>query len=207
MDQQFGPRTQEAKKPDGDGLNPVPSVSRTLEKQGSSVLRCSFGLTPLLQRGSGDRFLPLRLGSCVESQGTQGDLESSAKAPAHKCALALGHFLTFLKGKHVLVRSDNTSTVYRVNHQGDTRSSQSLQEARSLLQWIWPRLASLWEMHLPGVQNKSTHMLSRLKPPLGEWRLNLVVVQMTWERYSKAKVDLFASKSSTHCPPWFSVSL
>lgn len=196
MDQQFGPRTQEAQKPDGDGLNPVPSVSRTLEKQGSSVLRCSFGLTPLLQRGSGDRFLPLRLGSCVESQGTQGDLESSAKAPAHKCALAL-----------VLVRSNNTSTVYRVNHQGGTRSSQSLQEARSLLQWIWPRLASLREMHLSGVQNKSTHMLSRLKPPLGEWRLNLVVVQMTWERYSKAKVDLFASKSSTHCPLWFSVSL
>lgn len=48
--------------------------------------------------------------------------------------LVLRHFLPFLKGRHVLVRSDNTSTVYHVNHQGGTRSSRSLWEAQRLLQ-------------------------------------------------------------------------
>ena len=32
--------------------------------------------------------------------------------------LTLKHFVPFLKGKHVLVPTDNTSTVFHVNHQG-----------------------------------------------------------------------------------------
>ena len=40
--------------------------------------------------------------------------------------LALRHFLPVLRDRHVLVRTDNTSTVYHVNHQGGTRSRQSL---------------------------------------------------------------------------------
>lgn len=120
--------------------------------------------------------------------------------------LALMYFLPFLEGRHVLVRSDNTSTVYHVNHQGGTRSGHSLREAQRLLRWASPRLASLRAMHLPGVQNTAADMLSRGKPPPGEWRLNPAVVQMIWERYGRADVDLFASETSTHCPLWFSLS-
>lgn len=47
--------------------------------------------------------------------------------------IALRHFLPFLEGWHLLVRSDNTLTVYHVNHQGGTRSSHSLQETQCLL--------------------------------------------------------------------------
>lgn len=36
--------------------------------------------------------------------------------------LPLRHFLPFLKNRHGLVRSDNTSTVYHMNHQEGTRS-------------------------------------------------------------------------------------
>lgn len=72
----YSSQPHETPKPDGHGLKPKPSVSRTLEGQcqGLSVLRCSFGLTPLPQGGSGDRFLPLRLRACVDPQGSQGDL-------------------------------------------------------------------------------------------------------------------------------------
>ena len=37
-------------------------------------------------------------------------------------SLALKHFLPFLKGQHVLVRTDNTTVVAYVNRQGGLRS-------------------------------------------------------------------------------------
>ena len=120
--------------------------------------------------------------------------------------LALRGFLPALEGRHVLVRTDNTSTVYHVNHQGGVRSLQSLREARRLLQWAFPRFASLRAMHLPGVDNQAADLLSRGSPPPGEWRLNPSVVLEVWERFGRAEVDLFASRESTHCPQWFSLS-
>ncbi|KAE8293755.1 hypothetical protein D5F01_LYC06688 [Larimichthys crocea] len=56
--------------------------------------------------------------------------------------LALRHFLPFLEGRHVFVRSDNTSIVYHVNHQGGTRSRHSLQDAQRLLHWAMPKASS-----------------------------------------------------------------
>ena len=55
--------------------------------------------------------------------------------------LALRQFLPALRGRHVLVRSDSTSAVYQVNHQGGVRSKQSLQEAQRLLRWAFPCVA------------------------------------------------------------------
>ncbi|XP_051554349.1 ETS translocation variant 3-like protein [Myxocyprinus asiaticus] len=42
---------------------------------------------------------------------------------------------------------DKTSVVYHINHQGRTRSSQSLKVAQDLLTWAFPRSRA---MHLPG---------------------------------------------------------
>lgn len=119
--------------------------------------------------------------------------------------LALKHFLPVLRGKHVLVRSDNMSTVYHINHQGGTRSPHSLSEARKLLLWAFPHLLGVRAAHLPGVQNSAADLLSRQRPPPGEWRLNPSVIQMIWQKYGMAKVDLFASRATTHCPQWFSL--
>lgn len=38
---------------------------------------------------------------------------------------ALRHFLPVLVGKHVIIRTDNTSVVYHINHQRGTESKQS----------------------------------------------------------------------------------
>ena len=120
--------------------------------------------------------------------------------------LALRGFLPALEGSHILVRTDNTSAVYHINHQGGVRSQQSLREAQRLLQWAFPRFATLRAMHLPGVENQVADLLSRGRPPPGEWRLNPSVVLEVWERFGRAEVDLFASEASTHCPQWFSLS-
>lgn len=50
-------------------------------------------------------------------------------------ALTLKHFLPFLRGHHMLVRTDNTSTVAHINRQGGLRSRCLLALTRKLLLW------------------------------------------------------------------------
>ena len=120
--------------------------------------------------------------------------------------LGLRALLPFVRGKHVLVRTDNTSTVYHINHQGGTRSLRCLQVAQVLLWWAAPRLASLRAIYVPGVENTAADLLSRSGPLAGEWRLHPEVVSQLWARFGRASVDLFASHENTHCGLWFSLT-
>lgn len=61
-------------------------------------------------------------------------------------------FLAFLWGSHVLVRSDNATNVYHINHQGGTRSAELMKASQSLLTWADPHLSNLRTMYLPGVR-------------------------------------------------------
>ena len=119
--------------------------------------------------------------------------------------LALRHFLPVLLGKHVLVRSDNTTVVAYINRQGGLRSPGLHRMVTRLLLWAQPRLASLRAVHLPGRVNYAADLLSRGGPLAGEWRLHPRVVERIWEWFGTAQVDLFASRETTHCPLWFSV--
>lgn len=120
--------------------------------------------------------------------------------------LALQHFLPYLKRQHVLVRSDNTTVVAYVNHQGGLRSRLLHEMARELLLWAHTHLMSLRAAHVPGILNRAADMLSRDGPREGDWRLHPQVVLQLWDRFGRAQVDLFASQDNTHCPSWFSMS-
>lgn len=119
--------------------------------------------------------------------------------------LTLRHFLQFLRGNHVLVRTDNTSTVAYINRQGGLRSRCLLALTRKLLPWSSRHLLSLRATHVPGVQNIGADLLSRGNPLYGEWRLNPCVVDQIWIRFGRAAVDLFASSENAHCPLFFSL--
>ncbi len=64
--------------------------------------------------------------------------------------LTLTHFSNQLIHKHVLIRSDNVSTVFNINHQGGTRSLKLLQAAHELWVWADTHLCSLRATHIPG---------------------------------------------------------
>lgn len=117
--------------------------------------------------------------------------------------LTLRHFKDNLKGRHVLIRTDNTSVVFFINHQGGTRSGQCLALTQKLLVWADKHLLSLRAAHIAGVTNCTADALSRRGLRAGDWCLNKEVAQMLWTTYGTADVDLFATQQSSQCPSWF----
>ncbi len=91
--------------------------------------------------------------------------------------LALSRLRGRLRGKDVLVRTDNTATVAYINRQGGLRSRRMSQLARHLLLWSQKHLRSLRAIHIPGVFNQVADELSRAALP-GEWRLHPQAVQL-----------------------------
>ncbi|XP_048030341.1 uncharacterized protein LOC125257733 [Megalobrama amblycephala] len=120
--------------------------------------------------------------------------------------LALRVFLPDLRGHHVLVRSDNTSVVAYINHQGGLRSRPLYRLTHQILLWSQGKLLSLRAAYIPGVQNIGADILSRQGLRPGEWRLHPEVVLQIWGVFGRAQVDLFASRETSHCPLWFSLT-
>ena len=106
----------------------------------------------------------------------------------------------------MLVRSDNTATVAYINHQGGLRSRRMSQLARHLLLWSQKHLRSLRAVFIPGDRNQAADELSRVRPISGEWRLHPQTVQLIWDQFGEAQIDLFASRDSSHCAQFYSLS-
>ncbi len=138
-----------------------------------------------------------RLGSHVQRHAVSG-VWTGPQLPWHiSCLvllavhLALSRLRGRLRGKDILVRTDNTATVAYINRQGGLCSRRMSQLARHLLLWSQKHLRSLCAIHIPGVFNQAALP--------GEWRLHPQVVQLIWSRLGVAQVDLFASPETTHC--------
>ncbi len=119
---------------------------------------------------------------------------------------ALKHFLPDLRDRHVLVRTDNTAVVFYINHQGGLRSRPLYKLAHQILVWSQDKLLSLRAVHIPGYLNVGADILSRQGPRPGEWMLHPEVVKQIWRVFGQAQVDLFATRQTSHCPLWFSLT-
>lgn len=119
--------------------------------------------------------------------------------------LALQLFSPRLRGFHVIVRTDSTVAAAYINRQGGLGSPPLCNMATRLWLWAHPRFLSLWVVHVPGPLNTAADMLSRGGPCPGKWRLHPQVVVGIWRRCGRAAVDLFASRTLTHCPLFFSL--
>ncbi len=88
--------------------------------------------------------------------------------------LALSRLRGRLRGRDVLVRTDNTATIAYINRQGGLRSRRMSQLARHLLLWSQKHLRSLRAIHIPGVFNRAADELSRAALPGGSADLEAV---------------------------------
>ncbi|KAI7791561.1 hypothetical protein IRJ41_025374 [Triplophysa rosa] len=81
-----------------------------------------------------------------------------------------------------------------INRQGGIRSWQLTRLARRLLLWSQQVISSLRATHIPGDLNQTADALSHQSTPRGEWPLHPRAVQLIWEQFGQAQVDLL--------PPW-----
>ncbi len=159
-----------------------------------------------------NRCLQHGLGRYMQRAGSLGALDGPRLLWHINCLellavhLALRQFRPLLLGKHVLVRTDNTAAVSYINRMGGIRSRRMSQLARHLLLWSHTRLKSLRAVHIPGELNRAADALSRQLTFPGEWRLHPETIRLIWSRFGEAQVDLFASRESSHCQLYFSLT-
>ncbi|KAJ7989617.1 hypothetical protein DPEC_G00306380 [Dallia pectoralis] len=114
-------------------------------------------------------------------------------------------FCPRLRGRDVLIRSDNRATVAYINRQGGVRSPVLHEAATRLWLWAHRHLRSLSAVHVPGRQNVGADLMSRGGPRDDDWRLNPEIVSLIWERFGEARADLFAARENAQCRLWFSL--
>ena len=128
---------------------------------------------------------------------------------------SLRHFLPSLRGKVVLVRSDNTTTCAYINRQGGTRSSHLCAIACRLWNWCLDQDILIRAAYIPGVVNIPADSLSRGKslslaaqPVLDqrEWSLSRPVAQAVFLLLGEPQIDLFATKANTQLPVFCSLT-
>ena len=119
--------------------------------------------------------------------------------------LALQRFEPLVRGCHVRVRTDNTTTVCYINKQGGLHSPVLDRLARDLTLWCDTRLASIRASHIAGLLNSGADLLSRGGYWYGDWCLHQGVANQIWSRYGRPEVDLFASEENAKCSRFFSI--
>ena len=119
--------------------------------------------------------------------------------------LALKRFEPLVTGCHVLIRTDNTATMYYVNKQGGLASPALDALARELALWCDSRLKSIRATHLAGHRNSGADLLSRGRYYYDDWSLHPGVARQIFGRYGSPEVDLFASEENAKCTRFFSI--
>ena len=120
--------------------------------------------------------------------------------------LALRVFEPFIRGCHVLVRTDNTTTMCYINRQGGLRSLPLHTLAYKLLVWCDRHLLSLTACHVPGLLNAGADLLSRGPLRYSNWSLHPSVAEQIWDRFGTPVADLFAAEENKKCPLFFSLT-
>ena len=120
--------------------------------------------------------------------------------------LALRYFEPHLNGWHVLVRTDNTTTMCYINKQGGLRSRVLHRLAHKLILWCDEHLLSICACHVPGLMNAGADLLSRGPLRYADWSLHPEVAAQVWDKFGTPEIDLFASAENTKCPRFFSIT-
>ena len=106
------------------------------------------------------------------------------------------YFAKHLRGKRVLVRSDNMTVVTYINHQGGTRSSTLCMAVWKLWKWAEKNQVFFKAVHLKGELNCLVDWLSRQTLSETEWSLNPLVGKAIFARFRTPMIDLFATQEN-----------
>ena len=133
-------------------------------------------------RSFGGRWGPEDLGKHINT------LETIAAALGLKYALTDGS-----EGKHVRLRSDNTTAVSVIKKQGDTKCKERNFWVQQLWRFIQSKNMWLSVTHIPGVLNVEADTESRYFQEAAEWGLRPQLVDEIERRWGLPQIDLFAT--------------
>ena len=136
--------------------------------------------------------------SPVEKQKHINELELLA---AH---FGIKSFLPLLKGKHVCIKSDNSTTVCYLNAMGGTKSPPCNTLAKKI--WLCCMENDTWltACHLPGVLNVEADKHSRQFNERTEWQLQPKIFHKITDILGTPEIDLFASRLNNQLPKYVS---
>ena len=113
----------------------------------------------------------------------------------------LRRFSSLVRGKSVLLQSDNTAVVFYINKQGGTRSATLCYLAWDLLHWCIKQDVTLRAVHLAGSDNHLADLLSRKAISPVEWSLHKETVDNIFNRLGRLHIDFFASHENKKLQP------
>ena len=99
-----------------------------------------------------------------------------------------------LRSVHILVYTDNVTTVSYIKHFGGTHSHVCNNIARQI--WLWCINRNLWltPAHIPGNENVQADKESRIFDDNTEWQLNPQTYSDITHEFGSPTIDLFASR-------------
>ena len=141
---------------------------------------------------------------------TQGQWKESER-PLHinekellAASLAIKAFTKDKKVDHILLKTDNTTTVSQIMKMGSTRSSSLFSLTVDLWKYCLDNQIMLTAEHLPGALNITADKESRVFNDSSNWKLNENVFQMIMSQFGKAELDLFADRTNHQLPKYIS---
>jgi hypothetical protein len=114
--------------------------------------------------------------------------------------LSLKAFISALRGKMVLVQTDNTTVMSYINKMGGTKSPRLCILTYQMLIWCKREQMFLTARHIPGVENVLADKLSRMVIDPTSWKIHQRMVNLVFQVLGHPWVDLIASKGNQKLP-------
>ena len=107
-----------------------------------------------------------------------------------------------MKNTHILIKSDNTTAVGYLNHQGG-RKFKLNKLAKDI--WLWAKQNQNWitAEYIPGKENLKADKISRTMQSNLEWSLDYDTFEKIIKKFGKPKIDLFASRLNNKLPKYY----
>jgi len=116
---------------------------------------------------------------------------------------AMHHFESSIKGRCVLIQTDNATVMCYVNRQGG-RSALLSRMAEDLWRWCNRRGVTMRAQHLPGKLNVRSDRISRVRVDRSESQLNPRYMPWLDHQWGQHTVDLCAGRHNRQCARYFS---
>ena len=142
-------------------------------------------------------------GAFCEGEGIQGEWPEKMQnlhinvLEMHAALIALKHFTKHVRGVHILMKVDNTTTLSYINKMGGTRVTVLVDLALEFWEIVLGRDLHLTAEYIPSKENVAADYLSRVTIQRQEWSLNHSAFRLLTQRWGTPEMDLFASKQNS----------